>query len=129
MATTQKGDGCTLERKQYDFGMEESKEIDQEMLVCWVIDGSAEQGVSGAAEDCQKVSLSILSATGFHRPIDFQTKNEQSFTDNTFICYRDALMTVLDHIILLMLLPPRLLSLSISGNSLNTVGKAARNFR
>lgn len=83
-------------------------------------------GIPSVAKDTRTLSLNVLAATGFHRSYRFRGSN-QSETDEAGT-YRDALQTVLDNVIVLMLVPRRLLQLPIS-RSWARIGRAAAEFK
>lgn len=91
----------------------------------------ANKSTSAVAEDMRTVSLNVLAATGFRKSFEFQSNS--SFTAKTGAptssTYRDALCTVLDNIILLLVIPARILSLPYLPRSLRIVGEAAGDFR
>lgn len=97
-----------------------------QMIATW-----ANRDISSVAEDTRTVSLNVLAATGFRKSIDFQSKAvEAAMADaKSSPTYRDALCTVLDNIILLLVLPARILSLPYLPRSFNTIGQAAVDFR
>lgn len=79
------------------------------------------------AKDTRTLSLNVLAATGFHRSYDFHSSSQPG-TDEART-YRDALQTVLDNAILLMLIPPRFLSFPLLPASWARVGEAAADFK
>jgi cytochrome P450 len=101
----------------------------RQMLASWTTPVASTTGIASVAEDTRTVSLNVLAATGFRRSFDFQSSTEASKPSNTAASYRDALATVLDNVILLMLLPRRYLSLPIFPKSLQRIGKAADEFQ
>lgn len=102
----------------------ESLKQTREMLQSWTCSESS--GISSVAKDTRTLSLNVLAATGFHRSYKFRSSN-QSETDEPG-SYRDALQTVLDNAILLMLIPRRLLQLPFP-QSWARVGRAAADFK
>ena len=83
-------------------------------------------GIPSVAKDTRTLSLNVLAATGFHRSYRFRGSNK-SETDEAGT-YRDALQTVLDNVIVLMLVPRRLLQLPIP-RSWARIGRAAAEFK
>lgn len=107
------------------FVWNESINQAKEMLQTWI--SSVEPGTSSIAKDTRTVSLNVLAATGFCRSYKFRSSSLPG-TDEAG-SYRDALQTVLDNAILLMLIPPRLLLLPLLPKSWARIGKAAANFK
>jgi cytochrome P450 len=97
----------------------------REMLQSWT--SSAEPGITNVAKDTRTLSLNVLAATGFRRSYEFRSSS-QSGTDEART-YRDALQTVLDNAIVLMLVTPRLLLLPVLPRSWARIGKAAADFK
>jgi cytochrome P450 len=108
------------------FVWKESSKQATQMIATW-----ASSEISSIAEDTRTVSLNVLAATGFRKSIDFQPNAvDTAMTDvRASSTYRDALCTVLDNIILLLVFPPRVLSLPYLPRSVNVIGKAAVDFR
>ena len=98
------------------FVWKESTKQAIQMIAIW-----ADNDISSVAEDTRTVSLNVLAATGFRKSFDFQSKAvETAVTDaEASSTYRDALCTVLDNIILLLVLPARVLSLPYLPRSFN----------
>jgi cytochrome P450 len=107
------------------FVWDESLSQAREMLQSWT--SSAEPGIPSVAKDTRTLSLNVLAATGFRRSYRFRSSSQQG-TDEART-YRDALQTVLDNAIFLMLVPPRLLLLPLLPRSWARIGKAAADFK
>ena len=107
------------------FVWHESLDQAREMLRSWT--SNSESDRSSVAKDTRTLSLNVLAATGFRRSYKFRS-SIQPGTDEAR-SYRDALQTVLDHSIFLMLVPRRLLLLSISPKSWKRLGTAAADFK
>lgn len=107
------------------FVWNESLNQAREMLQSWT--SSAEPDLPSVAKDTRTLSLNVLAATGFRRSYKFRSSNQPG-TDEART-YRDALQTVLDNAIFLMLVPPRLLLLPLLPRSWAHVGKAAAEFK
>lgn len=107
------------------FVWNESLNQAREMLQSWT--SGAEPGRSGVARDTRTLSLNVLAATGFRRSYKFRTPSQPGTEEVR--TYRDALQTVLDNAILLMLLPPRLLRLPLLPRSWARIGEAAADFK
>jgi cytochrome P450 len=102
----------------------ESLRQTQQMLGYWENAGSR---IPSFAKDARTLSLNVLASTGFRQQYDFQGSDEAGTGQvNT---YRDALQTVLDSAIFLMLIPPKLLSVPFLPQSWRRIGKAARDFK
>lgn len=104
---------------------DESLSQAEEMLQSWI--RCAENGTLSVVKDTRTLSLNVLAATGFRRPSKFRSSSEP--TSDEAQIYRDALQTVLDNAIFLMLVPPRLLLLPLLPRSWARIGKAAADFR
>jgi cytochrome P450 len=107
------------------FVWNESLSQAREMLQSWT--SSAEPGIPSVAKDTRTLSLNVLAATGFRRSYKFRSSGQQG-TDEART-YRDALQTVLDNAIFLMLVPPRLLLFPFLPRSWARIGKAAADFK
>ena len=107
------------------FVWKESLKQTREMLQSWV--SSTESGISSVATDTRTLSLNVLAATGFNQSYEFRSSSQQE-TDEAGT-YRDALQTVLDNAILLMLVPPWLLRLPAIPRSWARLGRAAAEFK
>ena len=107
------------------FVWNESINQAREMLQTWT--GTAKPGTSSFAKDTRTLSLNVLAATGFRRSYKFRSSSQPGIDEAR--TYRDALQTVLDNTILLMLVPPRLLLLPLLPKRWTRVGKAAANFK
>lgn len=107
------------------FVWKESLKQTREMLQSWVID--TKSGISSVAKDTRTLSLNVLAATGFSRSYEFRSSSLKEIDKAS--TYRDALQTVLDNAILLMLVPPWLLRLPAMPRSWARLGKAAAEFK
>ena len=107
------------------FVWNESLNQTREMLQSWT--GSAEPGIRSVAKDTRTLSLNVLAATGFRRSFEFRGAAREGAGEAR--TYRDALQTVLDNTILLMIAPPRLLRLPFLPKSWERLGKAAAEFK
>lgn len=106
------------------FVWNESRKQTREMLQSWTC--SDVSGLPSVARDTRTISLNVLAATGFHRSYKFRSSH-QSREDEPG-SYRDALQTVLDNAILLMLIPRRILKLPLP-HSWARIGRAAADFK
>jgi cytochrome P450 len=108
------------------FVWKESSKQALQMMASW-----SGMDISRVAEDTRTVSLNVLAATGFRKSFDFESKTDSRIETNapTSSAYRDALCTVLDNIILLLVLPARVLSMRYLPRSFKAIGKAAVDFR
>ena len=107
------------------FVWDESLNQAREMLQSWI--SGAESGKPSIAKDTRTVSLNVLAATGFRRSYKFRDSSQPEADQAQ--SYRDALQTVLDNAIFLMLVPPRLLLFPLLPRSWALVGKAAAEFK
>lgn len=78
--------------------------------------------------DTRTLSLNVLAATGFRKSYDFRGSDEVT-SQNEAGNYRDALQTVLDNAILIMIIPYKYLRGSIIPKKMVRVGDAARFFK
>lgn len=81
------------------------------------------RGTIQSAKDTRTLSLNVLAATGFRKSYEFSNSIQADTS------YRDALQTVLDNAILLMLVAPRFLRLPFMPSSWEKVGRAAAEFK
>ncbi|KAL4893485.1 cytochrome P450 [Aspergillus ambiguus] len=116
------------------FVWDESVEQTRQMLEVW---GSSVDGrIPSVAKDPRTLSLNVLAATGFRKSFTFRSakdrevKHESSATcENESVGYRDALQTVLDNCILLMVMPRKLFTLPFAPQSWHYLAKAATGFK
>lgn len=78
-------------------------------------------------KDTRTFPLNVLAATSFRRSYNFCSSSEQGLKETG--SYRDALQTVLDNAIFLMLVPPRMLQLPLLPKSWVRIGKAAADLK
>ncbi|KAK8005919.1 hypothetical protein PG991_012216, partial [Apiospora marii] len=76
----------------------------QVMLAFWTAKSEDGGGIPSYQADTQMLSLNVLASIGFGSHYDFRGSDEPA-VDGEIGDYRDSLMTVLDNIILLMLVP------------------------
>ena len=81
------------------------------------------------AKDTRSLSLNVLAATGFRRSYSFQAATSNDGQRSEAQGYRDALQTVLDNAIILMLIPYRYLTLPLLPKSWSRLGKATIDFK
>ncbi|RAL05359.1 cytochrome P450 [Aspergillus ibericus CBS 121593] len=122
------------------FVWDESVEQTCQMLGVW---GSAADGrIPSVAKDTRTLSLNVLAATGFRKSFPFRSASDRGAThglsattegdlvaEDGPVGYRDALQTVLDNCILLMVLPRRWLTLPFAPQSWRQIAKAATDFQ
>ncbi|KAI0513196.1 cytochrome P450 [Xylaria bambusicola] len=87
----------TIMKSVWDESLRQAKG----MLRSWVT--ASTDGIASYQKDTRALSLNVLAATGFGKSYDFRGSTEPQIDDEGG--YRDALQTVLDNIILLMLVP------------------------
>ena len=107
------------------FVWNESLNQTREMIQSWMT--SSRFGIQSFSKDTRTLSLNVLAATGFRQSYSFCGSNDQGSDDAG--TYRDALQTVLDNAIFLMLIPPRILQLPLLPKSWARIGKAAADFK
>ncbi|MCJ1312047.1 hypothetical protein MMC25_005721 [Agyrium rufum] len=88
---------------------------------------SARHGVQSFAKDTRTLSLNVLAAIGFRQSYDFGS-SESIMMDGPQ-SYRDALQTVLDNAILLMVVPWKVLQMPLMPKSWAHIGHAAQSFQ
>ncbi|KAF2028304.1 cytochrome P450 [Setomelanomma holmii] len=107
------------------FVWSESLDQEQQMIKSWTSSSS----IKSFAKDTRTLSLNVLAATGFRRSFSFQAAAAGVEKTDVASSYRDALSTVLDNVIILMLLPYRYLTLPFFPKSLQQVGNARKEFK
>lgn len=95
------------------------------MINSWTMNGGPLK--SNFAKDTRTLSLNVLAATGFRKSYTFRGSIHPG-TDEAR-SYRDALQTVLDNSILLMLLSPKFLLNPWLPESFRRIGTAAADFK
>lgn len=95
-----------------------------EMLQSWI--ENVGRWISSVAKDTWTLWLKVLAVTGFRQSYQIcsSTRSDASEAQT----YRDALRTVLDHALLLMLIPSRVLHLLFVLKSWKRLGKTAVDF-
>ena len=96
------------------------------MLRSWSCQDS--DGIQSVQKDTRTLSLNVLAATGFRKSYDFRSSAETASQDEA-VSYRDALQTVLDNAILIMIIPYKYLQGPLVPKNLVRVGNAARSFK
>lgn len=91
-----------------------------EMLHAWNRSGRA--GTTGFLKDLRSLSLNILATAGFRKSYRFRTSTDAVVDE--IRSYRKCLEIVLDNALLMMLLPPNLLSMFFIPKSLARIGQA-----
>lgn len=99
------------------------------MLESWT--GESSGKIPSIAKDTRTVSLNVIAATGFRKSYTFQNSREdgEQRPKDSPQSYRDALQTVLDNAILLMVMPRKLLELSFAPDSWNRLARSAESFK
>jgi cytochrome P450 len=110
------------------FVWDESLRQAAAMLQSWTTPSQSAEGISSVQKDIRTLSLNVLAATGFRKSYDFRGSADTAAQDEAG-SYRDALQTVLDNAILIMILPYRYLQGSLVPKKLVRVGNAARSFK
>jgi len=88
------------------FVWNESLAQAKEMLSAWA--GNVDPESISSAKDTRTLSLNVLAATGFRKSYRFRPSNRPELNENASMeawNYRDALQTVLDNAILIMIIP------------------------
>lgn len=106
----------------------ESLEQTGQLLASWTTSENA-TGFNSVGKDTRTLSLNVLAATGFRRPLSFQSSGEEAAETDLASSYREALSIVLDNVILLLLVPYRYLRMSILPRSLRRIGIAAAEYK
>ena len=108
-----------------EFVWNESLDQAREMLKSWTSLAGSE--TPSFAMDTRTLSLDVLAATGFHRSYEFRSSAHSTIDEAQ--TYRNALQTVLDNAIFLMLVPPRFMLLPFLPKSWVRIGNAAQDFK
>jgi hypothetical protein len=82
----------------------ESLSQTEQMIRSWF---QSPDRIHSFVKDTRTLSLYVLAATGFGRSFDFQSAKDSAVEKDMASSYRDALSTVLDNVILLILVPYR----------------------
>jgi hypothetical protein len=108
------------------FVWSESLSQAKQMIGAWL---QADTVIESFAKDTRTLSLNVIAATGFRKSFSFQSANDGVEKVDATPSYRDALSTVLDNAIILMLVPYRYLSLPFLPKSFQKVGAAGAEFK
>ncbi|KAJ6015100.1 cytochrome P450 [Penicillium herquei] len=110
------------------FVWDESIKQSEQMVKTW--DSSKTGQIKSVAKDTRTVSLNVIAAIGFRKSYPFRSANESEEEDSHDPTnYRDALQIVLDHCIMLMVIPRKWLSLPFAPSSWHKVAKASEGFQ
>lgn len=104
----------------------------RDMLESWT--RNTEPGSISTAKDTRNLSLNVLAATGFRKSYKFHSSNEvqlkeQAGEELEAQGYRDALQTVLDNTIPIMIAPSFAFKLPFMPQSWKRIGQAATEFK
>ncbi|KAJ5732792.1 cytochrome P450 monooxygenase [Penicillium malachiteum] len=106
------------------FVWDESIKQSEQMVKAWA------SQIPRVAKDTRTVSLNVIAAIGFRKSYSFRSANEAQQEDSQDPAnYRDALQMVLDHCIMLMVIPRKWLSLPFAPSSWHKVAKASERFQ
>lgn len=111
------------------FVWDESLSQAAAMLRSWCSPLQSAEGISSVQKDTRTLSLNVLAATGFRKSYDFRGSTDTTAVQDEAGSYRDALQTVLDNAILIMILPYKYLQGPLLPKSLVRIGNAARSFK
>ncbi|KAF2756458.1 putative cytochrome P450 monooxygenase [Pseudovirgaria hyperparasitica] len=109
------------------FVWDESLRQSQGMLKSWTRPSTERTGIPSIQRDTRSLSLNILAATGFRKTYRFIGSADDSVVGTG--TYRDALQTILDNVILLMLLPYQVLMFPLMPRRLARIGQAGSLFK
>jgi hypothetical protein len=98
------------------------------LLEYWAKEMKEQDGFSTVSKDTRTLSLNVVADCGFRRSLDFETLSGDSSTTGTS-SYRDALHIVLDHAILIMLIPLHYLRYSWLPRNMQVLDKTAAEFK
>lgn len=99
------------------------------MMKSWESDSATRDGIPSTAKDSRTLSLNILAAIGFGQSYSFQGSSDDPVVGEATQNYRDALATVLDNVILIMLVPLPYLKSALAPKSWAKIGEAADTFQ
>lgn len=108
-----------------NFVWSESIKQTTQMLDTWL---ARDGNIVDYSKDTRMLSLNVLAATGFRRSYDFG-RSDSVDGEGVSTSYRDALQIVLDNILTIMLVPPRVLQLPIVPKAWQRIGIAANAFK
>ncbi|KAG8166372.1 hypothetical protein KVR01_002061 [Diaporthe batatas] len=111
------------------FVWDESLRQAEAMLRSWCSPLQSKDGVRSVQRDTRTLSLNVLAATGFRKTYDFRGSADVIAVQDEAGSYRDALQTVLDNALLIMILPYKYLRGSLMPRKLLRIGNAARSFK
>lgn len=110
------------------FVWDESLRQAAAMIRSWSSSHQSAAGINSVQKDTRTLSLNVLAATGFKKSYEFRGSADKAAQDEAG-SYRDALQTVLDNAILIMILPYKYLQGSLVPKKLLRIGNAARSFK
>lgn len=96
------------------------------MLRCWTINDL--EGINYSAKDVRALSLNVLARVAFNKSYPFYTAPHPPKIGGPE-SYRATLCTILDNTLLMMVLRPKLLSLSLIPKSWQKIGRAIVEFK
>ncbi|KAK5993820.1 Cytochrome P450 monooxygenase ORF6-like protein [Cladobotryum mycophilum] len=110
------------------FVWEESLNQAQAMFCSWTGASAVASGIPSVQKDMRTLSLNVLAAISFRKSYNFHGSADEPIVGEE-LSYRDALQTVLDGVILLMLVPIRVLTAPMMPKSWVKIGRAAQAFK
>lgn len=111
------------------FVWDESLRQATAMLRTWCSPLQSTEGISSVQRDTRTLSLNVLAATEFKKSYDLRGSTDTTAVQDEAGSYRDALQTVLDNAIFIMILPYKYLQGSLMPKKLPRIGNAARSFK
>jgi cytochrome P450 len=97
-----------------------------DILAFWESQGS--KVIRSTADDAKTFMLHVLSSAGFGKSYPFKGSNDDD-VDPQPSKYRDPLSPILDHILLIMILGPRLLTMCWMPKAWSRIGQAVFDFK
>lgn len=95
------------------------------MLQAWA--RCSQSGVSGIAKDTRTLSLDVLAITGFGKSYKFRASTDPGPDEARN--YRESLAVTLDNALLMMLVPPKVLTMPFVPKTWAKIGQATKDFK
>ncbi|KAK2609107.1 hypothetical protein QQS21_002334 [Conoideocrella luteorostrata] len=99
------------------------------MMHNWTNDSTHDNGVPSMQKDVARLSLKVLASIGFQKSHGLPGRVDNTSAEGEGGSYLDALQTVLEGIILLLLIPARYLDLPIMPTGWRRIGRASKLFK
>ena len=97
------------------------------MLQSWTSKGT--DGFNSTTEDTRTLALHVLAYVAFQKSYPYRSIAKQDFPDAKSMTYRDSLAIILENVVVVLVVPTAVYTLSFIPRSWRRIGWAIQNFR